>query len=609
MIDLTTSQLPRTSWVVAAVASASKLAGQKSLSPDEAKRYERYIVGLSCSMSWLRVARKDVSELSVELLVEAFEIVDRYVSEKLDAPVFSTSARGAMSFRKLLYDYASAINIDKLPSLRNMYRSPHLPVNIARPLISDSFISDEDKRHPIGAIPFDTSEQYRAKASAKVASTLLMIEAAALRDLDDHEEKHCWYERTLGSIDVCEVLLKKVQNFCRSKHIQKSQTPLWFKEIPTIYLAAIYYQICCKTSSRDAAGKFFLYCPREREILSWLASQGRRVYGPQRLVDEFLGKRLLTMKLLHSCLIILQKNTGWNVNSVLEMNAKMIEDNGKGGFLIQGYKSRTAESTPFFEILASEKIPIRAIKYLLERMQLLKSLRWLDGDESRLWVNHRSILDGRARQYVGWEPLQKMFCERHAFPHFSAEQIRVEVLASHGLLRGGIEAARHVAGHSEYKTVAGYLDRLLMQRMNSAYALEFERRLEASVRYRMGTEENFNSEKDLLYTVGNGVSCADPFKPPDPAFLIHAVCNGNGCNQGEGCVNRRVEINPDRMEEIARSRLMYINGWRDMLNKNSEYFMRVHVPNMLVNFALVSILERSAYRSMFKKIAEGIGDE
>lgn len=604
-LDLSSAQLASGCWALEAVQAAADRSLLKPVQEDVPRKYERVMLGLATDTEWLRAARCSPEELTVEKVVIATRQVDKFVTDA--GGTKSSKSQLSYHVRRLLKDFSTAKKVPRIERLNVMYRTPHKgPKRGGRKMISDATSPGTETPHPVGAIPFTSAEDLRAKTEAKIAATLRQIEAAAVSELDEHAARSALLDRLLRPIEVEPALLSRIEQLCSNPEV--NEPPSWLGAVAPAMLAAAYHRICSRALTGLGGARFHLTCHRGKDVVDWLSAQGY-VVGYMDLGYDMLGSRLLDLQTLQACLVILQKHTGWNVNAVLEMGEAGIEPNGKGGYVIQGYKARIGEETPFVEILPSDEAPRRAIELLLDRLAAMRQLGWISSSEGRLWLNGRYARGGRLQQYVGWAKTLKTFIQKYGLPNFSAEQLRVEVLGLRGVEKGGLEAARHTAGHARLSTTASYLDQILLQRTNSAYSLEFERRLEGSVRFRMGTDKEFDVSKDLLYPIGDGTSCSDPRNPPDPAFLDRAICPGKECHRGAGCANRRLVFDEDRIEEVFRTKCFYEENWRDLQSGNRDQFVALHLPAMLVNLALVQILEKSAYRHIVKQIQEGVCGE
>lgn len=606
--DFTGTHLSRSCWVVAAVARHAELSVHSPVAGAVPMAYVKVFRGLATNVSWLQVARVRLEQLDMATVVKAFELVDLYLA---DASGFTpgTRFRTSMSVRVLLRDFAVDSKVAMAFGGRALYRTPHTKPNSSRKMISDDVTAGMEVSHPIGAIPFENSEQLKSKAIFKVEGILSRIEMSAVKELDELDAKHQKYSDLLCPAKFSAQIFEKLKAYCAKPGIQKlplDDMPAWLRNISVPDLASMYYRIYNDALAGEVQSPVDIYCPRTREINEWFVNEGLSCNSGIQLAYEFLSKDILESRSLHACLIILQKHTGWNVNSVLEMTAKGIESNGTDGFVIQGYKSRIKETTPFVEVLKTDVSAHRAVRLLVNRLEAMKKIRWVPQSEGRLWLNQRLAKAGILEQFVSWHRIQLEFCKKYALPNFSLEQIRVEVLGLHALKAGGLEAAMKIAGHSEMKTTASYLDQMIMRRINSAQLLEFEKRLESCIRFRMKQEDSLPYGGDLLYHIGGGVSCSDPFNPPIPAYVKNAVCEGDRCNAGDGCANRRIVIDPVRVEEIFRLDYFYIGNWRNLLNRNPSHFAKVHVANIVVNRTLISILEKSEYRTLVRKIRKVI---
>ncbi|MBB6557534.1 hypothetical protein HNP48_000198 [Acidovorax soli] len=607
VVDLVGSGLSPGSWVIAAVGRAAEASRRKPTESAIPNMYQQVFSGLALNMDWLRCARVTPDELTVELLVNAMRHVDDFVASKMDR---SQATRSQLSYhvRKLLRDFGVYQQVDRVSRLGVMYRTPHSTVGASgRRMISDAVLHGSDVPHPLGAVPFNTAYELQSKFNKKIEDTLTTIASAALSEIDSLTASNAVLEEILSRYEAENFVLERVklQFSGESKSFTKPYFQ-WIEDQSVSQLAAAYYRACRDALLQKSDEKFQPRILRANEILRWLGENGYQATGSSDLAYIFMSCSLLNQRALLGCLIILQIHTGWNVNSILEMKLDGIQGNGKGGYIIQGFKARIGEETPFSEVLASDVNVVRVIELLTGRLEALQNLGWAPFDERRLWLNARYARNGKLRQFVGWGSSLHKFCKRHNLPQFSAEQIRNEVIGSHTTSKGGLEAARQVAGHASIATTAHYADQLILHRINSAYALEFEGRLEKSVRFRMGDFPNFDLEEDLLYPIGDGSSCSDPYNPPEPEYLEYGVCAGKSCHEGDGCVNRRLIIDRARIEEIFRTQVFYLESWRDLLSGNKELFRKMHVPAMMVNFALVDILLKSAYRHVAKQIKEEV---
>jgi hypothetical protein len=91
------------------------------------------------------------------------------------------------------------------------------------------------------------------------------------------------------------------------------------------------------------------------------------------------------------------------------------------------------------------------------------------------------------------------------------------------------------------------------------------------------------------------------------------MCTGKHCHIGDGCVNRRVVIDHDRLEEVIRMSFFYERNWRSLLAKNEQSFQRHHLPAFLFNVSLLGILKRGPYKHVVRtleiQILEGAAND
>jgi hypothetical protein len=136
--------------------------------------------------------------------------------------------------------------------------------------------------------------------------------------------------------------------------------------------------------------------------------------------------------------------------------------------------------------------------------------------------------------------------------------------------------------------------------MNSAINLEFERRLDASIRY-LVKEKDVKPRALHAVPIGDGASCSNSSDPPDEAWASFGVCNAKNCHSGNGCVNRVLEVNTARIEEVMKTKAFYERNWRRLINENHAAFQKYHLPAMIFNVAFYGALKRGPYRHLVGK--------
>jgi hypothetical protein len=295
----------------------------------------------------------------------------------------------------------------------------------------------------------------------------------------------------------------------------------------------------------------------------------------------------------------IQMHTSWNFSSVLFLRREDIDMRDFPARL-QSIKSRTRDQTPAVIVERRDEAVVLAIGILSRRLSLLIEQcgdRW---SSTSPWLSARSLLCGKNAPIAAWQIVFAKFQARHGLPAFSPEQLRVQCLAAVSLNPGGLQSAMLLAGHSSQATTYRYVDKLLLQRYNAANSLEFERRLDATVRYMIDPKDEADAQPLIAYPIGDGTSCQDPFAPPSTDWLEGGICDATRCHLAQGCSNRRLIITRDRIEEVVRTKHYYESSWMRLIGENEVGFERVHLPSMLFNFALHGVLARGPYRHLVR---------
>jgi hypothetical protein len=271
------------------------------------------------------------------------------------------------------------------------------------------------------------------------------------------------------------------------------------------------------------------------------------------------------------------------------------------GVLIQGFKTRTGDHTPIAHIAPSDAAAIWAIRFLVRRLDALQKYGFVPPGSKSLWLGSRYSKDG-PRLFIASNALHS-FQKRHRLPQFSFDQIRPEVIAA-SVVNGEIENGRRIAGHVGISTTGHYLDQLLLNRLNSAINLEFQKRLERSVRWNIREESSQEVSPALLdlAPIGDGASCRDPQHPPVAAWFDNTGCKAQDCHRGNGCPNREILIDADRIREIALTTRYYRKSWKELAEENWERFEKQHLPALIFNTTLKSIVRRGPYGFLFRTI-------
>lgn len=302
------------------------------------------------------------------------------------------------------------------------------------------------------------------------------------------------------------------------------------------------------------------------------------------------------VEVLLSCALIIQMKTAWNFISVLELEPHMLVAD-KFPLQLQSTKPKTKDKTPIVLIERSDEEVLLALKVLRERYQRL-ILSGIQGPS--VFASSRSARSGKGDAVSGWDSSLKKFCRTYSLPTCSAEMVRNQVLAYRATTRS-ILSARSTAGHLSENTTLGYINKILVQRLNSANSFEFDKRFDATVHYMIDPKRVAKDQKILAYPIGDGASCKSPSQPPKQEWLVDGACSGRECHKNGGCPNRKIVIDLARIEEVVRTKRYYDANAIRLLNENEAAFAADHLPNLEFNYALFGLLKRGPYRHLVKR--------
>lgn len=503
------------------------------------------------------------------------------------------------------------------------YRKNFFGKSKPRKLISDLVDDSADMaeaKEPLGAISHETITDLYTKAQAKVEFDLGKIIEACITELQ------FWASVRKRVIELSAIPPTSVERRILENLLKVGGYSQWS-----------YDQAKQQFSSERRIG---LYAQVAHEMGMGRSGNGSGVSFPvlkDALIDSFkIDKkfwkgdpirrilitpyRMLSSELI-AVFVLLLCYTGWNSTSLVQMHATMIKEDGcnvgvlSGKAEIQGFKSKTDDDTPTVFLDHTHRYALEAINLALWNLRQLKSLGVVAPEEQRLWFTF--TLGGAetlTQQYIGFQNALNILIRKHDLPRFSLDQIRAQFLVAQQLRFRNLDATRRVAGHARLSTTGRYLEQEIFERINSSINLEFQRRLEATVHFRMSEVgdsvflkfDEKRIDKELLVPIGDGASCANPSHPPLEDYLDGAICSAQKCHGEGGCPNRRIIIDASRLEEIARSRIYYLKNWKRLIDNNPGAFKVNHLDKMMFVLALYDYVKNSLYSTMLKKTEKSL---
>lgn len=548
---------------------------------------------------WRLLVRVAPKVATVELLVRFLSSYDYALKSdgELTPYVRALIARTLNRFLSFYLEAESGDN--RFRRLNVIYRSQIKHKSPGRQLISDlasplGTDTADVLAFPIGAIPHADIPALKKLTKDRLELDLQNISKACEIELKRHETS-CSILQELRTRSIEESSEKELRKYCRNYSPRKPG----LNQSQIDNLITLHIQVDAGQKERVEEYRDGVLFPLSAQI----SARARSMLSIDGDIGEFSRAIRVDafplMSVFVACALQIQIHTKWNISSVLELtDADFLEDNQT--IQIQSIKTRTHDETPISFVMPFDEETRRAIRILRNRLAVLKRNGSVEPSEIRLWLSARRTVGEKLGELAGWPTALRKFTIAHKLPAFSFEQIRVQSLALASLSDGGYNSAVQAAGHSSLKTLSGYIDKLLIQRMNSAINLEFGKRLDESIRY-LVNEKELKTQSSNAAPIGDGTSCSNSTSPPNEAWESFGVCNAKNCHSGDGCVNRVLEVNSARIEEVIRTKAFYERNWRRLVNENHAAFQRYHLPAMVFNVAFYGALKRGPYRHLVKQ--------
>jgi len=522
------------------------------------------------------------------------------------------------NFRKHVFKAAEQIDFKEQvsrPSLR--FKTRFLTKSEPRRLISDlsNEALDIDIASPVGALAHKTARELLEKTEARLEADLAQIQAACISDLS-----------------ICANLRRNIEEY-GEKEFTPAEVVFGLKLIKSRANIpdTVVEEYLGRRSVEEVVG---LYA---RLIATHKLAHLNRAFDPHfahspRLIAEILGPNGIHMrntgyKILYlphrmanvelvACFVLLLTYTGWNAETLMMMSRDMVEMHDDHVW-IQGYKGRIDEYTDKVYLDAKQPYALEAVRLLIWNRAQLISLGFLSKTSNWMWCGWPAGFNVIEHQHISFRADLIRLRNAYGLPQFTLEQIRPQVLALESLRTKNVDHVKQIALHRSIATTGHYLDQLLLQRINSAINLEFQRRLEATVLFRLSeSQESFKDrvaevhvDLRLLMPIGDGASCANPYDPPDEKYLSNSICDGKRCHVGNGCENRNLVIDRDALEALVRKRHYYLSSWERLERNNSTVFETLHIPAILFVLGLYDYISNGPYKHVLAEIEKKIRNE
>ncbi|MGF6397788.1 hypothetical protein ABH905_001454 [Pseudomonas frederiksbergensis] len=478
-------------------------------------------------------------------------------------------------------------------------------------LLSDYLVEGADGlcKEPLGALSHETYQELYIKTKEKVSADLERLKSACYEDVQ-------FFKKARDKLNALKEqrapreLIKLVER----QIIHKAINSKWFQERAKYsdeQIVSAYMEVYESNGGESLQFEQSQFFSKLDEVL-------KRVLGDY---SPYFKKSGLCLHIPYRCIgaelqsifILLLCTSGWNAGALIGMEKDNVEDKGRY-WKLQGFKEKTDDFTPSVYIESDMKPAYDAMKTLMWHRDSLVKQGLITPEEQLFWfvgVNKASY----AKQAIGIIP-KKNFYSRHRIPPFSYGDIRNQVFERDRLEGRNVESIRRKAGHRSRNTTVGYLDSLVSRRMFSSMNLEFSRRLESTVIFRLVESGKGNFEFDagrvkpeLFSAIGDGSYCIDKFNPPDNALVFDGVCAALTCHCSGGCKNRKIIIDNNSIRDLVRKKHYYLNNWRRLESSNSASFQKYHFDAMAYVLSLFDYIKNSRYKAILDEAEEAVRNE
>jgi len=268
-----------------------------------------------------------------------------------------------------------------------------------------------------------------------------------------------------------------------------------------------------------------------------------------------------------------------------------------GGLLvIQGFKGKTDDYTPPFDVPRDDTL-VRSVIVMLERnLEYLIKIGVVPATETRLWFGWQRKGYSEITNHLHQAAIKRL-CEKHDLHHFAPSELRPLNAADTYLETQDLKLVQILLGHSQLETSEAYLNSTLMFHLNEAEALQYQRTIEATLVFSARGEQALimmklepqSVDRQLLYPTGDGGACKEPYAAPYEQ-KEGEICDGLRCHLNGGCANCRPIGNAKTLEMAIRTREMYRARWPMLMHRNETAFRKLHIPRIIYLHVLLKIV-------------------
>ncbi|MEM5434695.1 hypothetical protein [Paraburkholderia diazotrophica] len=462
---------------------------------------------------------------------------------------------------------------------------------------------EDHQRYPLGAMPHETITQLRERQIDRMTTDVVRLRDGCLAEMRFWREVRRKLNAAAASYEPTEEERELTKKFLLGTFNRKDMSKLLQCPIQSIVSAIV----------RFANEVGFPRHPEQlahhgvgdvvKRIIDFLGISKDRLEGVRNKQLFFLTRSVTTKELVAAFFPLLI-HSRQNTDPLRELTRSRITFE-KGIYTVRGFKSKTDQELPLIDITAENVAAFEAMELLIWNFERLKQFKHITASEERLWFSWDHTSNERlSHPMTNFSSPKALLLKQLSIDWFSEEQIRVHMLTLDRLKdRSNIHAVRDEAGHASLNTTAGYFENLASLRQSTSINLEFQRRIDSTIKFQISKENRFFADKfderyvdqNLLFPIGDGTSCTNPFEPPDPAWLLDGACDARNCHAGSGCLKNKILIGKKRAIEVWATSIYYAGRWKQLIAENEDAFLKWHGPSMLFNLVLKNYIRNSIH--------------
>ncbi len=505
------------------------------------------------------------------------------------------------SFDDLLYTIDQALEKSSVSIVEKVARS-----NVVRWLLGKNDLPLQDGTEIRACLSHYVSI---LKNKASLSSTLQAVSTITHQDLSDLEAKAKFItqDRLNIILQACKSDIDSYLNTCRKqsnfarytikdgvrKEIFKQFIKGAFTRNSTKYrkvdtLKSLFRFLAEQEKYEFRNYGFFIPFPSTKNGFNLNGTLSQYFYG-KGYQPWFYSQYRLPNFILTSCYILLLVKTGWNMGSVAFLNTTNIKLLPNGTYEIQSPKHKTSDETPKFFVSKADKYLKICLSLLIWNRSQLVKFGLINSSDEGIWNGWQR------NQETPFHPASdstvKKFFDRHKIQKIPLSHIRPIKAASVFLNHNDMELVRMMLGHSCLDTTTHYLQNNLIFHLNESRILEFQKRLENTIAHGSFShldfiDNGFEAKKVELTLISRTLTA-------DTSIESKFIEEAHSFLREIGIVSfdSKTIVSADSITQSLLLRNYYTLRWRQLFDKNPDYFIKNHLSKII-------------YTDIFLKIAK-----